>query len=121
MRETSTVAVTNTCFRNNNFVGEGIIALRSTSSLVPAESGAGVESNYVSQDDGLRCSFVAYDDGGNKCDEALASVDLCDTLEAAAPERRNRGGGNIAKSASASCSSNALLVLLLFASSLLHL
>lgn len=118
MRETSTLAVTNTCFRNNDFVGIGTIALRNSLSLVSAESGAGIESNYVSQDDGLICSFVSY--GDDECGEALASVDLCDRLEADAPKRTERGGVDKTKSASAFCSSNGLLFLSLLAPILLQ-
>lgn len=41
------------CFVNNNFVGEGVLIAESKDSLVSSEG------NFVNQDDGLVCQFIA--------------------------------------------------------------
>ena len=61
--------------------------------------------NYVSEDDNLRCPFLAV--GTDDCEEATKTIDLCAALEAAAPERRKRSGSKaVGAVASAAATAN---------------
>lgn len=83
MREASTLSVTNTCFQDNAFLGQGTIT-------VPGPAGIGdITGNFASTDQSdLRCPFLAI--GEEECVEATATSDLCDNLQAEAGERQKR-------------------------------
>jgi len=85
MQSGSTVQVTNSCFLDNDFTGQGTIMVQSSASAID------VTGNYVSGDANLRCPLLAV--GADECEDATQSLDLCEALEAAAPERHNRYGG----------------------------
>ena len=90
MREESSLLVKDSCFLDNDFTGQGTITVQSSAS---------VSGNYVSEDDDLRCNFLAS--GTDDCTEATATSDLCVALEEAAPERRQRSGNKAAVPVSA--------------------
>jgi len=99
MREGSQLLVKDSCFLGNDFYGQGTVPVQGSASVIDANG------NYVSEDDNLRCPFLAV--GMDGCEEATETIDLCAALEAAAPERRKRSGGKaVGAAASAAATAN---------------
>ena len=96
VRQDSTLTMANNCFRNNKFAGPGTVSLSSSVSLTDA-SGNFVSLSTDSDAAPLICPFIATastngSDTGVDCREATGELDVCETLEAAAPPRADRSG-----------------------------